>query len=416
MRRFEVSWWIGVLAFALAAPARADERAPEEPKESGVKVSASKDGFVIQSEDGAYRLKVTGYAQGDARLFVSDDDKLATNTFVLRRVRPIVQGTLGKIFDFSIVPDFGGGTTVIQDAYLDARYSDAAKLRVGKFKEPVGLERLQSGAALVFVERATPTSIAPNRDVGVQLHGDIAGGVVSYAAGVFNGVVDGGSGDGDTNDGKDVAGRVFLQPFKKSNGKGVQNIAFGIAATSGRQEGALPSYKTAGQITFFTYATGVVAGGSRTRVEPQASYQNGPFRLFGEYIESKQTVKKGTDTIRVKNSAWETTAAFVLTGETPSAGVVSPKDPFEKGKGWGALELAVRYSVLDVDPAVFTSGLGDATKSAGRAKAWAVGLNWHLTRNVKYVANFERTTFEKGRAGGNRKPECAVLLRAQVAF
>ena len=37
----------------------------------------------------------------------------------------------------------------------------------GKFKVPVGLERLQSANDIRFVERAFPTSLLPNRDLGV---------------------------------------------------------------------------------------------------------------------------------------------------------------------------------------------------------------------------------------------------------
>jgi hypothetical protein len=39
------------------------------------------------------------------------------------------------------------------------------------------------------------------------------------------------------------------------------------------------------------------------------------------------------------------------------------------------------------------------------------------TRVVKYVANYDRTTFEcSAAAGANHQPENAILLRAQVSF
>ena len=72
------------------------------------------------------------------------------------------------------MPDFGGGTTVLQDAYLDLKFSPAFKLRTGKFKSPLGLERLASALDIPFVERAYPTSIVANRDIGVLLFGDVA--------------------------------------------------------------------------------------------------------------------------------------------------------------------------------------------------------------------------------------------------
>ena len=86
-----------------------------------------------------------------------------------------------RIFDFRIMPDFGGGQSLLYDGYVEGRFHPAAKLRAGKFKPPLGLERLQSAIDMVFVERAAPTLLVPNRDVGVQLGGEFAGGKLDYA-------------------------------------------------------------------------------------------------------------------------------------------------------------------------------------------------------------------------------------------
>ena len=43
---------------------------------------------------------------------------------------------------------------------------------------------------MLFMERALPNALVPNRDVGVQVLGDIKGGLVSYLGGVMNGVAD----------------------------------------------------------------------------------------------------------------------------------------------------------------------------------------------------------------------------------
>ena len=155
--------------------------------------TAGGDGFSLRSADGNFQLKVRGYVQADARYFLDDDERPATDTFILRRVRPIFEGTLYKIFDFRIMPDFGGGQTVLQDAYIEGKLSPRFRVRAGKFKAPVGLERLRSGTDILFVERALPTNLVPNRDLGLQIGGDLGGGVASYAVGVFNGVPDGGS-------------------------------------------------------------------------------------------------------------------------------------------------------------------------------------------------------------------------------
>ena len=69
--------------------------------------------------------------------------------------------------------DFGGGTAVVQDAYVDARFSKVFNLRAGKQKPPLGQERLLSATDILFIERALPTALVPNRDVGVQVYGEL---------------------------------------------------------------------------------------------------------------------------------------------------------------------------------------------------------------------------------------------------
>lgn len=395
----------------------ASAAAQEEKKPSPPTVMGGPEGFVIQSEGGDFKLQVRGYAQFDGRFYPEDDGKLGTNAFLLRRVRPIVQGTVAKYFEFNITPDFGGGSSVLQDAYLDFRYSPKARLRVGKFKGPVGLERLQSATAISFVERALPASFVPNRELGAMLHGELGAGVFAYAIGVFDGAVDGGSVDTDSNDGKDLAGRVFLSPFKR--GKSVlKNLGFGISGTTGKQSGALPSYRTGGQLVFFSYATGVSAEGTRTRYSPQLSFYSGPFGLLGEYAVSKNRVSKAPTVATLEHRAWQATASITLTGDDASYGGVKPKKPFDPSKGqWGALELVARANAASLDRDAFSLGLADATKSARKAFAWGVGLNWYLNRNVKQVVSFERTTFTGGAAGGaDRLAENALFIRSQVSF
>ncbi|HVQ28100.1 MAG TPA: porin, partial [Vicinamibacteria bacterium] len=270
------TWAVAALALLITvAPLRAQEKpatdaetpkaAEDKPREETPKeekpranpaASASAEGFMIQSESGDFRLQLRGYSQLDGRFFSGDTGAVALNTFVLRRVRPILQGTVGKYFDFNITPDFGVGTTVLQDAYLDVRYTPKFRVRVGKFKPPVGLERLQSATNIAFVERAYPTALVPNRDVGFMIHGELAGGVVAYAAALLDGAPDGGSVDIDLNDGKDLAGRLFLSPFKKGK-SALKDLGFGIAGTTGKQTGPLPAYRSGGQVSIITLLTGI---------------------------------------------------------------------------------------------------------------------------------------------------------------
>ena len=408
-----------VAAVLGALPARAQDRPAEKaPEKTGPTVSAGSDGFSLQSEAGDFRLQLRGYVQFDGRFFSGDEGALAVDTFVLRRVRPILQGTLGRHFDFSLVPDFGGGTTVLQDAWLDFKPSPKLRVRVGKFKSPVGLERLQSATAISFVERAFPTALVPNRDVGVEVHGDLAEGVLAYAAGIFDGAPDGGSVDADLNDGKDFAGRVFLSPFKKGSSF-LRDLGFGVAGTTGKQSGPLPAYRSGGQVSVITILAGVTADGTRTRYSPQLSFYTGPFGLLAEYARSDSKVKKPDGTrLSLEARAWQTTATVALTGDKASYGGMRPKKPFDPAKGqWGALELAARVHGLELDRESVDGGLIDPARSVRKIFAWAAGLNWYLTRNVKQVVDFEHVSFTGGAAGGaDREAENVVFIRTQVSF
>jgi phosphate-selective porin OprO/OprP len=220
---------------------------------------AGANGFELRSADSAFRLRIRGYLHADSRYYGGDDDNRGIDTFLLRRARPIVEATFFKIFDFRIMTDFGGGTAVVQDAYFDARFAKVFNLRAGKQKPPLGQERLASATDILFIERALPTALVPNRDVGVQVYGDLAP-WLTYQVGVFNGVIDGGSGDVDTADSKDVVGRLLFSPFKTGGHERLQSLSIGIGGSGGKEVGtvaapALAQLRSGGQLVWFRYRT-----------------------------------------------------------------------------------------------------------------------------------------------------------------
>lgn len=402
------------------------EQAAAKAKDAPI-FTAGKEGFSLRAADNSYQLRLRGYVQADGRFFADDKERAVTDTFLLRRVRPILEGTVGKYFDFRLMTDFGNNTVSVQDAYVDAHPWSWAKLRAGKYKPPVGLERLQSGSELLFVERGLPTNLVPNRDVGAQLHGDLFDGAFTYALGAFNGVVDGGSGDLDNNDSKEFAGRVFALPFKNFSVAALQGLGVGVAGTYGDQRGStgtpfLPTLRTQGQQTFFTYrsdgtaAGTTVANGIHSRISPQGYYYFGPFGLLWEYVSTSQRVQRDKTHATLNDEAWQVMASYVLTGEDASYRSVSPAQPFDLTKRtWGAFELAARYGELNVDRKTFPF-FADPTKAARVAEAWGIGFNWYLNRNVKFQLNYEQTDFTGGGAKGERPKERAILSRFQVSF
>jgi phosphate-selective porin OprO/OprP len=352
-------------------------------------------------------------------------------------VRPILEGTVYGNFDYRLMADFASGVSQsganngsILDAYINARLLPGFQIQAGKFKQPVGLERLQSWRNLLFVERGFPTQLVPNRDTGVMFHGGFWNNAFYYQAGVFNGTADGGSSDLDVNDAdKDFAGRVLVRPFKHSSVDALRELGLGVAGTIGDHTGTPRPYASDGAQRFFTYMTGtgaqpnVINDGSTWRVTPQACYYWGPFGLFAEYVVSSQELQQSGggagagSTARLVNTAWQVAASYFLTGEDNSFEPVSPRSPVNPGAGaWGAWEITARVGELDMDNAAFPM-FANPAQSATRALSWGVGLNWHLNRNVKLQFNYIHTDF----AGGAANPALArreqlVLTRAQFSY
>jgi phosphate-selective porin OprO/OprP len=398
-------------------------------------VTAGEKGFSLASRDAGFQLKLRGLLQADVRDYLDDESLPASvDGTLLRRVRPTLEGTVGGIYDFRITPDFAGSRAVLQDLYIDARLHPAAKVRIGKFKAPFGLERLQSGNDLRFIERGLPTNLVPNRDVGVQLHGDVLGGALNYAVGVFNGVLDGGSSEAsndiENNTDKDIAARVFALPFQNSDNFYLRGLGVGLSATyvDQRADAAapqLPSYRSPGQLAVFNYRSGAYADGRRERWSPQLYYYVGPFGALAEHVRVDQEISRGTGAARrhdtLDHDAWQLALNWVVTGEDASFKEIKPRTPFAPGKpGWGAWEVVGRVGEFDIDDAAFTGGaasFADPAVAISRQRAWSFGVNWYLNRNLKWSIDYEQTDFEGGAAAGrDREDERIVFSRLQLAY
>jgi phosphate-selective porin OprO/OprP len=352
-------------------------------------------------------------------------------------------------YDFLFVPDFGtsnnggnNGTTStpqIFDAALTYRYNAALQFTTGKFKSPVGLEQLQADRDITFNERALPTDLVPNRDLGFDIHGDLFDSFASYAVGIFNGVGDARlTSNSNVSNDKSFAGRIFLHPFKPLSITALDGFAVGVggsfediqgtntASLPNTTGGTNPGYATVGQQQFFSYTNGVVAAGQHWRLSPQGSYYYGPFGFVGEYVISNQKVRlRNSAPTYLNNTAWQVTGMWVLTGEDSSFdGGVAPRFAFNPSEGsWGAWQLAARYSQLNIDRAAFPT-FADPRASARSAQEWAIGLNWYLSRNVRADASFSHTHFEGGGLSSGtsapatvtRNDENVLFTRLQLAF
>jgi phosphate-selective porin OprO/OprP len=420
--------------------------------QSNPQIFAGPGGFSFQSPDGANQIRFHGEFDFDGRFYTDDLTPAGSrSTWLLRRARPIIEGTFANIFDFRFNPDFAGGKTVIQDAFVAARFNPLFVVTAGKFKEPFGLERLQLSPNNRFIELGLPSDLVPNRDLGLQVSGtySFATGTLTYQVGYFDGVADGTSTDAnsspdvDNNDKKDWVARLFAQPFLKTDSV-LKYLGAGVAVSYANQVGSaantlLTSYKTETQRNFFSYdaattaAAATIANGERLRISPQAYYYYKRFGLLSEYVSESQDVSRTFGTganaltrrARLKPDSWQVESTFLVTDDQATFGTIVPKRPFALNQpGWGALELAGRVSQLKLDSATFLTPAGtaaewfaDPSAQAREATAWSLGLNWYLTQNVAWYLDYTRTDFDGGALNGkDRADESAVFTRFQVAF
>jgi len=417
----------------------AEAKAKEAPH---IKLGA--EGFSFASADRNFAIGLKGVLQVDSRTFLDDGGIAGNDSILLRRARPVLEGTVYRDFDFLFVPDFAGSSPQIFDAYVNYRYNPALQLRAGKFKSPIGLEQLMADRDTFFNERSLVTALVPNRDLGIDLHGELFESAISYDAGIFNGIGDGrNSSNFDFDDNKAFEGRLFFQPFKATANQALQGVGFGVAGSYENMQGnsatglpastggTLPGFVTDGQQQFFAYNPGsnavVTASGEHWRLSPQAYYYWGPFGFLAEYIISNQKVSRSVTgpfaSASLDNRAWEITGSWVLTGEDATYKTLIPLRPFKPNQGdWGAFQLVARYAELDVDNDAFPLFSNPGT-SASSAHAFSVGLNWFLNRNILVKTSFSHTDFSGGGGSGSTAPaavtrqdENVFFTRIQLAF
>ncbi len=442
------------------------------------------EGLKWSSADKEYSFKLRGLINADSAFFLDDSVKgaaglnnttaagpanaipingLGIDRFQVSRARIITSGTLGKYTDFLVTTEFGslssGGPSVF-DAFVDLHYFPFASLTAGKQKGPVGLERLQDVSKMQFLDFAYPTQLAPNRDIGILLHGEFAApgrerkssngqasnfkDLFQYQAGVFNGTADNqnpANTTAATYDNKEFEGRIFAHPFQLTDIDALQGLGLGLAGTYGQPKGLTPvNLQSPAQNVIVSYITGTALNGDHHRLLPQGYWYYGPFGLFTEYAISWQTLTSASSTavkqqtINQQNTAWQVAASYVLTGEDNTYQGVKPRKPFDPYKGdWGALQFLARWDELGVDKNTFTNigtvktpfyGFANPAGSVKNATSWTVGFNWYLNNNIKLVADYEQTYFKGGAASTlgspspvmNRPIERVFFTRFQVAF
>jgi phosphate-selective porin OprO/OprP len=395
-------------------------------------------GFFLMSSGGDFFLRLPVLIQADYRSFPSGqngaDPGVRPNTFILQRVRPMVHFRLWRYFRGFMTPDLGNGFTAnpnvqgrvqTPDAFGEWDYFSAFRVRLGKFKSPIGLEMLQATQNLTFMERSLTRNLLPNRDLGAMVWGMFDHGALEYQIGVFNGVPNANfySESAATSSGKTMEARLFSRPFLNTSIDALRGFGIGAGMSWGsvrNNNGQDPMQTETFSYTFFQYNNNVTGDGDRTRVSPQVAWYYKRIGLLGQYVLSTQHLKRLDTgvTARTTHDAWSAQLSLFLTEDTATFGRVEPRRPLNPSRGhWGAWEVALRYAQLNIDQDSFALGFADPTIYAQRAKSTTIGLNWYLNTNVRLAGNFVHTDFS-GATSAYRAAdhENGLLFRAQLVF
>ena len=275
---------------------------------------------VVQS---SLQLKLSGYAQLQAAWKSEDND-----TFSIRRARLSLGGQVLKTLKFKIQVDFTR-SPVLVDAQAEFTPNQVISLRAGQFLVPFSLENITSSSDLLTINRSQVVEkLAPGRDtgsagrdLGAAIFGSYS--IFDYSIGLFNGS---GANKADTNDHKDLAGRLVAHPWKPLS------LAFSIY--NGKQT---------------VSDSPVLIRRNRYGLELAFSYQR--LGLQAEFI-------RATDD-RTEKEGWYTLATYSLLRQK--------------------VQLVGRLEAINLDRHL----------PAQKTTIYTAGVNWFLTEKSKLQANYE---------------------------
>ena len=283
------------------------------------------------------------------------------------------------------------------DYRLDIPASDKFNLSVGKQKEPISMERIMSMVQLPIQERTSVSdALMPSRNVGAVLSGTALNERMTWAGGLFNDWIDTGS---SFSDGASQAvGRVTWLPFISEDESNLLHLGFGMRYTNaeeGLQYQTEPEFNKSPTFVDTSIDGTPFAADSAMLYNLEASWRKGPYWLAAEYVSNDVDAPAlGDPTF----DGYHVTGSWILTGEMRAyhkrTGIFGPV-PVAKSVnqgGWGAWEVAFRWSDLDL-----TDGLIDG----GEMDILSLGLNWWLTPTFNVNMNYRYITLDRFGVEGN---------------
>lgn len=374
------------------AKAERDERAAPAPAKPDPewKVGWS-NGFYFNRSDDSMRLRIGGLVQNDgavineSRRFDEEIGGVGTGT-EFRRARIWFEGGLYEHLIFRTEYDFAEGDPSFKDVWVGFQALPViGRVRVGHMKEPFSLEQVTSDRFTTFMERALPDAFAPGRNTGILAERNFFGERMYVGAGGFANTDDKGF---EFSNGANYNATVRVAGLPIFSEDGARVLHLGLNYSHQFRDAASLRYRQRPEAHLAPYVvdTGAIPGVSGADlVGGEIAAVFGPMSLQSEVMASFLDRQPGLE----NPSFWGTyvQGSYFLTGETRDYNAESaafsrtaPKHPFSISKGtWGAFEVALRYSHLDLDGEDVRGGIANDVTGA---------LNWYPYANMRVVLNY----------------------------
>lgn len=348
-----------------------------------------KDGLRMDTQDGHFKLRIGGRTQIDWGWF-DDGNELraifgdADDAAEFRRARLYVSGTLYENFSFKAQYDFAGGDADFADVWVALNNIPyVGQLKVGHFYESFTLEQLTSDNYLTFLERSLANAFSPQRNMGAALANTVANQRMTWTLGVFRQTDS--FGDGGDDGGYNVTARITGLPWYRDEGRKLLHIGGSYSVRHPDDTVRFSQRPEVHMIDMRFVNTGDIPAERVDLHGAELALVYGPFSIQGEYM--------GADVVapRFGNPDFDgyyVQASVFLTGEhrpyDKKNGVFGRVHPnrdfgFGEGYGWGAWELGVRYSNLD---------LNDSLVRGGEEDNLTLGLTWYANPAFRVMINY----------------------------
>jgi len=365
----------------------------------------------LTSANTNYSAKLRGRIQSDAWA-VSGDPEIRDypSGTELRAVRLGIQGALGPVLSYEAEADFAGNSVTVKAAYLQYKGSSPWTLRAGNLKPHISLENKTGLPRLTFMERSLPNVFAISDEVpGISAATN--GQRWSLGISAFGEAPDS---QFEGNEAVGASARITYAPLLSDN-RLVHIGASGMRQHFGADAGQDFRLRQRPEVHLFSTRlldTGGIDADDSSTLGIEFAAVAGPLSAQAEYL------RKRVDYSEQPSATFDgfyTYLSWLVTGESRpysassgKFGRIRPHKELASG-GPGALELALRYSTLD---------LSDGPALGGEAANITLGLNWYMTDYAKLAFNWvhfdvddsiSTVPFSSGSHEGN-----AFGVRAQV--